>query len=228
MDKTPGQVAIKAWRECGNDFERKMEHVAAAVIAHARPQIEREAQANEASFKEAVIDALVVNHILEKEHETNPRKAIADLVLWEQKLALDPLVSSDAQRLIDKARTVAVEEFITTVCNNSTLPMSVCIAVHNAVKDLASAPAGMAVVPVDSPITAKPLKWKESHGQWDDDTFGFSILIETAKDKLTYVASWGEGDSDEFDTFKDAEAWCQAQADDFIRKAAMLAARPTK
>jgi len=43
MDKTPGQVAIEAWHECGNGFERKMEHVAKAVIDHVRPQIEREA-----------------------------------------------------------------------------------------------------------------------------------------------------------------------------------------
>ena len=43
MDKTPGQVAIDAWHECGNGFERKMVHVADAVIAHARQQIEREA-----------------------------------------------------------------------------------------------------------------------------------------------------------------------------------------
>jgi hypothetical protein len=45
MDKTPRQVAIEAWRECGNDFERKMEHVASAVIAHATPSIEAEARA---------------------------------------------------------------------------------------------------------------------------------------------------------------------------------------
>jgi len=44
MDKTPGQVAIEAWHECGNGFERKMEHVAKAVIDHVRPQIEREAK----------------------------------------------------------------------------------------------------------------------------------------------------------------------------------------
>lgn len=51
MDKTPRKIAIEAWRECGNDFERKMEHVSASVIAHARPWIERAARA--AAFESA-------------------------------------------------------------------------------------------------------------------------------------------------------------------------------
>lgn len=52
-------------------------------------------------FKDAVIDALVVGCILTAEHETNPRKAIADLLAWEVKIALDPAVSSEAATLRD-------------------------------------------------------------------------------------------------------------------------------
>jgi hypothetical protein len=47
-------------------------------------------------FKDRLIDALVVSHIYRKEHETDPIKAINDLVCWEADLALDPAVSTRA------------------------------------------------------------------------------------------------------------------------------------
>ena len=56
------------------------------------------------AWKEAIIDALVVGHIYTKEHETEPRKALHDLICWEIQIALDPAVSSDAQALIAKGR----------------------------------------------------------------------------------------------------------------------------
>jgi hypothetical protein len=58
----------------------------------------------EASFKEIVIDALVVNCIYRAEHETNPGMALADLIAWEQRCALDPAIISEAQALIDRGR----------------------------------------------------------------------------------------------------------------------------
>lgn len=57
----------------------------------------------EGSWKEAVINELIVGHILTAEHEINPRKAVHDAISWNTQLALDPLVSSDAQALIDKS-----------------------------------------------------------------------------------------------------------------------------
>lgn len=61
-------------------------------------------------FREAVIDALVVSCIYVEEHDTNPRKAINDLICWEQKIALDPLVSSDARALIERAVAGCAED----------------------------------------------------------------------------------------------------------------------
>ena len=55
-------------------------------------------------WKDAVIDQLVLNFILTAEHETNPRKALHDLLVWEQRVALDPAVSSAAAELVDNAR----------------------------------------------------------------------------------------------------------------------------
>jgi hypothetical protein len=50
-------------------------------------------------WQEAIIDALVIRHIYKYEHENNPRKALNDILNWEVMVALDPLVSSEAQAL---------------------------------------------------------------------------------------------------------------------------------
>lgn len=65
------------------------------------------AEANK--WREAVIDALVVSCIYTAEHDSNPRKAINDLLAWESQIALDPAVSSDAQALIDQGRAELAE-----------------------------------------------------------------------------------------------------------------------
>lgn len=55
------------------------------------------------SFKSVVIDALVTSHIYQAEHETDPRKALHDLLCWETQVALDPAVSQAAQQLVATA-----------------------------------------------------------------------------------------------------------------------------
>ena len=47
-------------------------------------------------WKAELIDALVCSHILQKEHYSDPRKALNDLMVWEAKVATDPRVSSTA------------------------------------------------------------------------------------------------------------------------------------
>lgn len=54
------------------------------------------------AWREAVIDELVVCHIYRKEHDEDPRKAIAEAIAWNMKIALDPAVSKEAQDLYDK------------------------------------------------------------------------------------------------------------------------------
>lgn len=55
-------------------------------------------------WREAVLNELIVAHIYTKEHDTNPRKAIQDAITWNCQVALDPAVSSDAQKLIAAAQ----------------------------------------------------------------------------------------------------------------------------
>lgn len=57
-----------------------------------------------AEWKAVVLDGLVIAHIYREEHETDPRKALMDLVTWETQVALDPVVSMDAVNLIERGK----------------------------------------------------------------------------------------------------------------------------
>ena len=50
-------------------------------------------------WKNAVIDAAVCRWVYTAEHETDPRKAINDVLAWESRVALDPAVSEPAAKL---------------------------------------------------------------------------------------------------------------------------------
>lgn len=50
-------------------------------------------------WKASIINALIVNHIYTGRHDSEPIKAIADLIDWECKVALDPTVSSEKWRV---------------------------------------------------------------------------------------------------------------------------------
>jgi len=52
-------------------------------------------------WKEAVIDAAVVDWTLTAENVNNPRKCVEDVLAWQSKLALDPAVSKEAHDLHD-------------------------------------------------------------------------------------------------------------------------------
>jgi len=52
-------------------------------------------------WKAVIIEGLLVSHCYKAEHETDPRKALADLISWHVAVALDPCVSSDAVKLLD-------------------------------------------------------------------------------------------------------------------------------
>lgn len=98
--KKPGEIYTLAdIGEYGPDPKEGFTHVSKEPL-YALPQ-----SAIEASFRAAVIDALVVDCIYQKEHDTDPRKALSDLIAWEQKIALDPAVSKEARDLIERGRT---------------------------------------------------------------------------------------------------------------------------
>lgn len=54
------------------------------------------------TFEDAVIEQLIVHHIYTAEHDTNPLKAIRDLMAINVAIALDPKVSSDAAALYER------------------------------------------------------------------------------------------------------------------------------
>lgn len=57
-----------------------------------------------APWKDAVIDQLVVAHILGADHESDPRKAVADLLDYHSEIAIDPRVSEAAAKLVEAER----------------------------------------------------------------------------------------------------------------------------
>ena len=63
-------------------------------------------------WKQAVIDQLVVLHIYNDTHNDDPRKAIKDLVTYENSLALDPLVSERASELIEQGKKERDKELL--------------------------------------------------------------------------------------------------------------------
>lgn len=65
---------------------------------------------------------------------------------------------------------------------------------------------------------ARPLEWGQDSGhQWTDKHHGFAVLLEPG-DELPYCASWGEGDSEQFATLEEAQAWCERELDGWVRR----------
>lgn len=86
----------------GMDEGAPIEAIARKVAAHIAA---REAELAELmKWKERVLDELIVAHIYTKEHDTNPKKAIHDAIVWNCQVAIDPAVSSDARKLIAQER----------------------------------------------------------------------------------------------------------------------------
>ena len=80
----------------------------AATILHLGVQV-RALEQERDRWKNAIIDACVVDWVLTKEHETNPRKAINDLLVQAQRIALDPAVSKPAAELHDRIKALERE-----------------------------------------------------------------------------------------------------------------------
>ncbi len=60
--------------------------------------------ANSNPWKLAVIDQLVIAHILTAEHESDPLKAVQDLLAYHADIAVDPRVSGAAAKLVEQAK----------------------------------------------------------------------------------------------------------------------------
>lgn len=61
-------------------------------------------KARTSPWKSAVIDQLIIAHILTAEHESYPLKAIQDLLAYHADIAVDPRVSGAAATLVEQAK----------------------------------------------------------------------------------------------------------------------------
>ena len=61
-------------------------------------------EADDGPWKVAVIDQLVIAHILTAEHESDPLKAIQDLLAYNSDIAVDPRVSGADAKLVEQAK----------------------------------------------------------------------------------------------------------------------------
>lgn len=92
----PGDIRLVAAIEMGDDDE----HPAVQAFAEHRIRAIQAAVAEADEWRRVVTDALVVSHIYRKEHDSDPRLALNELLCWERVIALDPKVSEDAAKLV--------------------------------------------------------------------------------------------------------------------------------
>ena len=104
---------------CGSQPLERIERFAHLVIAdflkrtgqYVTNDASREAATKEAvaPWKTAVIDQLVIAHILTAEHESDPLKAIQDLLAYHSDIAVDPRVSGAAAKLVERTKEACVK-----------------------------------------------------------------------------------------------------------------------
>lgn len=78
-------------------------------VASGKDLAEHIAVTESAEWRKAIQNELVVLHILNNENEENPHKALADIIEWNRKIALDPAVSKEARDLQASGQTILVK-----------------------------------------------------------------------------------------------------------------------
>ena len=109
------QSIAAAFREADGKWFQSQHELRTWVETRAR-ELQQAQSRNE--WKDAVIDELITAHVYQKEHDTDPRKAIQDAITWNCQVALDPAVSSDARALVERGLQQAqvVGELQVTYC----------------------------------------------------------------------------------------------------------------
>ena len=100
-------------------------------------------EADDGPWKSAVIDQLVIAHILTAEHESDPLKAIQDLLAYHTEIAVDPRVSGAAATLVEQAKAEE-REACAKVCDELFPPPSEQMTVEWAAGTVACANAILA------------------------------------------------------------------------------------
>ena len=71
-------------------------------------------------------------------------------------------------------------------------------------------------------VRAKPIEWQHHIGRngqqwWEDQRYGFHIDFDAGEyPAYCYAANWGAEGHDTFETLKEAQEWCQAQANRLV------------
>ena len=79
-------------------------------------------------------------------------------------------------------------------------------------------------------VSAKPIEWQHHIGKngqqwWEDQRYGFHIDFYAGEDPAyRYAANWGAEGHDTFETLKEAQEWCQAQANRLVDDWAVVTA----
>lgn len=79
-------------------------------------------------------------------------------------------------------------------------------------------------------LCAKPQQWTEDGvawpsgwREWSEGLMGYHISFDPQEESDNrYIAACGEGEPESFATLEEAQQWCQSDADDWIRKIAMI------
>ena len=80
-------------------------------------------------------------------------------------------------------------------------------------------------------VSAKPIVWEtegpqnpEGKQDWNEIRYGFWISLDPdgGATMYPYLAAWGEGDEDTFETLAEAQEWCQQSIDDWVGDNAVL------
>ena len=95
-------------------------------------------EADDGPWKAAVIDQLVIAHILTAEHESDPLKAIQDLLAYHTDIAVDPRVSGAAAGLVEQAKAEE-REACAKVCESRQTPGTGSVAILQGASDAISA-----------------------------------------------------------------------------------------
>ena len=119
----------------GEFIDLGREAIARAEAALAEPQPDADGP-----WKSAVIDQLVIAHILTAEHESDPLKAIQDLLAYHADIVVDPRVSGAAAKLVEQAKAEE-REACAKVCDELFPPPSEQMTVEWAAGTVACANA---------------------------------------------------------------------------------------
>jgi hypothetical protein len=91
-------------------------------------------EADDGPWKTAVIEQLIIAHILTAEHESDPLKAIQDLLAYHTEIAVDPRVSGAAAGLVEQAKAEE-REACAKVCESRQTPGTGSVAILQGAAD---------------------------------------------------------------------------------------------